>query len=111
MDCPSEVLLTVGEQARYLLAGAGAVGYVWFFKVEGPESVVSCHFGPAVPAPPAEPGSLPMAGSVAQSVTLLGLSPGEVKLHIELRRPWDTINPPRLSHTFAVRVLDHGGRG
>lgn len=105
MDFPSEVTLRVGEELQYSLPGAGSVGYLWMSRVEGPEGVISFRFGPSAPPRLVEPGAIPEAGSVGQTLTLRGMAPGRVKLHIELRRPRDEARPPRLYHAFEVLVL------
>lgn len=105
MEFPSEVVLRPGEEGEISLLGAGSAGYVWIAHVEGPKRVVSFRIGPSAPPQHVEPGSIPNAGSIGQTLMLHGLAPGRVKLHLELRRPWESDRPPRIAHTLEIRVI------
>ncbi|MCJ1678588.1 protease inhibitor I42 family protein [Streptomyces sp. APSN-46.1] len=65
-----EVVLRAGESYELRLAGRGARGYVWTWRVTGDADAVSVAEGPAAPA-----GALPGA-TVERTYVVRGRCPG-----------------------------------
>ena len=103
MDPPPKLTVSVAGQEQLVLPGAGSVGYTWTYDVDGPPAVVALTFAPET-GPPKVTGGLPQGGSVRQVLTIRGLAPGQVSLHLKLQRPGETERPPRDSYDIQVTV-------
>jgi predicted secreted protein len=95
---PLELRLKVGEKHRMRLEGLGSAGYDWNLELEGPEDVIRWLLEPAgeAPAPAAAPGGLPPDNtSPGKMLIITALRPGQTKLILTSRRPWEKETPHR----------------
>jgi predicted secreted protein len=88
--------LGVGEEYVLRLPGLGSAGYEWSCDVIGDEGVVGISretpAGPSVPAP----GGLPPSNfNVDEALVVKARKPGQVRLHLTLRRPWERDAAPQ----------------
>ena len=107
MNIPSAVTLKVGESYALRLKGSGATGYAWEYTIEGSSAVFTItHTTVGVP-PQATPGGVPPTNySLDDLFTLQAHMPGQARMHLILRRPWETTLPPLEEHTIDVSVTD-----
>jgi hypothetical protein len=103
LDLPSELVLEVGENATFRLAGHGSAGYLWTARAGGPVGVVRVSVEGA-PAPPRPLGES-RGGSVDEVLTVGALGPGSVTVHVELARPYRPPRPPLAQHDIRVTVV------
>jgi predicted secreted protein len=104
---PLELRLKVGEKHRMRLEGLGSAGYDWNLELEGPEDVISWLLEPAGEAPPpaAQPGGLPPDNtSLSKMLIITALRPGQAKLILTSRRPWEKETPDRETIRLHLQV-------
>lgn len=95
----TDMEMSVAEEQSIVLPSLGTAGYVWEYDVEGPSETVSVDTGSAE-----LDRSAPVGLSAPCVVTIRGLQPGVVTVHMVQRRPWETGVPPLNSHSITVNV-------
>lgn len=99
---PDRLRLRSGETSQLRLPGLGTAGYGWQCTVEGDAGAVTIERSSA----PLEamPGYRPQTGNRDEVLVVRGVSPGRVRLVLELRRPWEAAVPPLERREVSVEV-------
>jgi predicted secreted protein len=105
---PDELALRLGEEVVLPLLGAGSVGYVWTWQVEGEADAIaiSIEAQPSAPLPTHDSG--PIGGSFDQRLRIKALREGRATVTLTLSRPFQPAHPPRSRHVMNVTVQSGG---
>ena len=103
------VELRPGETFALPLQGRGSSGYSWSYEISGNRDAVEVRIqGPPGPPRPSG-GAAPSSGSADEELIVKGISPGEVTVHLALRRSWERDKPPLAEETLLVVVHPQSG--
>lgn len=103
MNVPTAIALKVGEVQSLNLPGLGTAGYVWNATVEGDTNAIAVTVGRT--EPPLQPDTSIAAGSSRyEVVTIRGQEPGQARLYLVQRRPWEMNQPPLKDYRIEVTV-------
>ncbi len=105
------VELEEGGQYTCTLPGKATAGYKWTHAVEGPPDVIDIAVANVrSPLLEREGEPVPVGYSADVQFTITALTPGDVIVLFQLRRPWETNKPPideRILH-IVVRLSNVG---
>ena len=97
-----DVALKVGQTHCLVLEGLGSAGYQWTHQVTGIDGTVRIAASAYGSLP-----SGPMTGNVDRKYEITALTPGDVSIRFELRRPWeDEAKAPAKAQLINVTVTE-----
>lgn len=106
-----DITLRTGERYILPLTAMGSTGYAWEWTVEGAVGAVNIHIESKA-APPVAPAGGPPPGTykAEEWAVLTAVAPGNVKIHLMLRRPWEHDKPPIEERMIEVDVSQQADR-
>ncbi len=103
---PAKIQLNVGETYTLRLPGRGSAGYAWeHHTVSSSQAVSVIQEGVREKPVDGVEDRTPSSHSADILFRIHALEPGQVTLHLQLRRPWEKDRPPLSRHTLEVTVL------
>ncbi len=100
----TSVTLAMGDETTFSFPVSGSNGYSWVRSVEGAADVISVSVAGLRDAN-AEWSRAPKASGGIQILTVRGVKPGNVSLHLEFKRSWVKEEAPVEEQWIDVEVI------